>query len=255
MRINAAKRRMLEGKPAIGSWLSQGSVLNAEYLSFAGFDFLMVDNQHGTWTHQDTMLAFRSICLGTATPMVRVEQNDFFAIGTVLDRGALGVLVPMVNSAEEARAAAYAMRYAPRGGRSYGPFGAAFHSAGSYADYEASIDDEVFLAVQIETREAVENIDEILSVEGVDCGFVGPNDLRLSMGAEAWSKEHEEAILSVVGACRQAGKIAGIAAWGEAQNAPWRRAEQGFLFVAGTNDRSLLTAGAQSFLDRMGRSS
>jgi 2-keto-3-deoxy-L-rhamnonate aldolase RhmA len=220
-----------------------------------GLDFLMVDNQHGTWTHQDTMLAFRSICLGTATPMVRVEQNDFFAIGTVLDRGALGVLVPMVNSREEAEAAAYAMRYAPRGGRSYGPFGAAFHADGSYPDYEASIDDEVFLAVQIETQKAVENIDEILAVDGVDCGLVGPNDLRLTMGVEAWSKEHEQAIQSVVEACQRAGKIAGIAAWGEGKNSPWRRVEQGFLFVAATNDRSLLTAGAKALLQKMGRSS
>jgi len=254
MRINTAKRRMLEGKPAIGSWLSQGSVLNAEYLSMTGLDFLMVDNQHGTWTHQDTMLAFRSICLGTATPMVRVEQNDFFAIGTVLDRGALGVLVPMVNSQEDAKAAAYAMRYAPRGGRSYGPFGAAFLANGSYPDYEANIDNELFLAVQIETRQALENIDEILSVEGIDCGLVGPNDLRLSMGVEAWSEEHEEAIQAVVDACRRAGKIAGIAAWGEGPNSPWRRVEQGYLFVAGTNDRSLLTAGAQALLRKMGRS-
>ena len=108
MRYNAAKRRMLEGKPAIGASAGLGSPVAAEMLSSLGFDYVLVDNQHGAWDDESTMYAFRSICLGSAVPMARVRANDYYAIGRLLDRGALGIIVPLVNSAEEASAAARA---------------------------------------------------------------------------------------------------------------------------------------------------
>ena len=109
--------------------------------------------------------------------MARVRQNDFGAIGRLLDMGALGIIVPMVHNAEIAKAAAFAMRYPPRGGRSGGAFGVGFHGGGEYMSWA---DDEVFLAVQIESAEGLNNAEEIMAVEGVDGCWVGPGDLGIS---------------------------------------------------------------------------
>ena len=236
MRQNTAKRRMLEGQAAIGAACGLGTPLAAESLSRAGFDFVLVDNQHGAWDDNSTMAAFRSICLGPAIPMARVRQNDYYAIGRLLDRGALGIVVPMVNSVADAQEAARAVRYPPRGGRSMGAFGAGLHGD----DYVQQIDQEVFLAVQIESAQAVAHARGILSVEGVDGCWIGPADLANSMGVdlstESGKQAHQAAILEVLDICRQVGKIPGIAGGYDA--AFWL--EQGFLFVTTISDTAIV---------------
>ncbi|MBN1641742.1 MAG: hypothetical protein JXA09_10945 [Anaerolineae bacterium] len=241
MRENAAKRRMLQGKPAIGASGGLGSPLAVEILSRAGYDFVLVDAQHGAWDDSGALLAVRGICLGPAIPMARVGKNDFAAIGKLLDCGMMGIVVPLVNSAADAHRAAYAARYPPRGGRSVGPYGAALHGA----DYGRQIDDELFLAVQIESQQAVEHVDEILSVEGVDGCWIGPGDLAATMGVDLATEQgrraHEAAILHVLEACRKAHKIPGIAGGADAQ----RWLEHGFLFVTAAGDSRLIHEGAQ----------
>ena len=177
---NKAKLRMLEGKPAIGAEVGLGSPLAAEMLAPLGYDYVLVDNQHGAWWQENSFYAFRSIVLGGTVPMARVQKNDFGLIGRLLDMGALGVVVPMVNSVGEAEEAARAARFPPRGGRSGGPFGAGIHGP----DYMDWIDDEVFLAVQIESAPAAESAEEIMSVDGVDGCWIGPFDLSKSMGLD-----------------------------------------------------------------------
>ena len=253
MGVNNAKQRMLGGLAAIGAEAGLGSPLAVEMLSPLGFDFILVDNQHGAWADESTFYAFRSIGLGQAVPMARVRSNDFGGIGRLLDQGALGVIVPMVNSVEEAEAAAFAARYPPRGGRSGGEFGTGFHGP----DYKSWIDDEVFLAVQIETAQAVERAEQIMSVEGVDGCWIGPNDLGLSMGVDLSTPQgaeaHNSAILEVLAACRKTNKIPGIATW-DACTAQ-RRIDQGFLFVTVGGDHGLMLGGAQETLQALGRSS
>ena len=252
MAINKAKQRMLEGKAAIGAEISLGSPLATEFLSQMDFDFFMVDAQHGPWNDDNIMQAFRCISLGNATPMARVEQNDFGAIGRLLDRGALGIIVPMVNSVEEAEAAAFAMRYPPVGGRSGGPFGVGFHGG----DYMSWSDDEVFLAVMIESRQAVERCEQIMAVEGVDGCYIGPNDLRISMGVDlntAEGKEaHRAAILKVVEACDKTGKVFGISTSDLAETQFWL--EQGGRFITAGEDAEWMLDGAQNTLKQLGRS-
>jgi 4-hydroxy-2-oxoheptanedioate aldolase len=247
MKSNAAKQRMIEGKPAIGAEVGLGSPLSAEMLSPLGFDCIVVDNQHGNWREETTMYAFRSIALGSAVPMARVRYNDFGLIGRLLDIGALGVMVPMVNTVEEAEAAARAVRLPPRGGRSGGPFGAGFHGD----DYMSRVDDEVFLAVQIETDQAVGSAEEIMAVEGVDGCWVGPNDLALSMGTEIGTPEHTEAIESVIEACRKTGKFPGISLGDTEVASRW--IERGMLFVTVGDDGSWMLEGAQAALRAFGR--
>ena len=170
MTINPAKQKMLQGEPVYGAEVNLGSYLSAELLSPLGFDFILVDNQHGAWDDTTSMGAFRSIALGSAMPMARVRRNEFGAIGRLLDRGAMGIVVPMVNSVEEAEAAAEAVRYLPIGGRSAGAFGTGFLGG----DYMEWANDEIFLAVQIESVRAAENAEAILSVEGIDACWIGP---------------------------------------------------------------------------------
>ena len=250
MRINEAKRRLLAGESVIGIGLGLGSPLAGELLSLAGFDFILVDNQHGAWDDNSSMLAYRSICYGQATPMIRVQENNYYTIGRALDRGALGIIVPMVNTAEEARAAAHAVRFPPRGGRSIGPFGTAFHGP----DYVQEINDQVYLAVQIESATAVENADDILSVEGVDGCWCGPGDMGLSMGLAPSNPEAQpqlvDALMSVLGVCKKRGKVPGLACGpGNAQY--WL--DKGFRFVTVGGESSLLGEAARSLLGRLRR--
>ena len=251
MTANSAKRRMLEGKPAIGAEVGLGSPLSGELVSPLGFDFVLVDTQHGSWADESAMLAFRGIGLGSAVPMARVRRNDYGLIGRLLDMGSMGIVVPMMNSAEEAEAAVFATRYPPIGGRSIGPFGTGFHGA----DYVASANDEIFLAVQIETDEGAKNAEEIMAVDGIDGCWIGPGDLSRFMGLDLTTPEgreaHTEAILGIIEACRKTGKIPGI--WtGSAQDAQ-RWIDEGCLFVTAGTDSAWVVDKAQETLRQLGR--
>ena len=246
--VNLAKQKMLNGEPAIGVTCGSGSPTVAELLSFAGFDFVLVDTQHGAWTDDNVGHAFHYIDLGHATPMARVKWNDFGAIGRLLDRGAMGIVVPMVNTREQAAAAAFAVRFPPRGGRSSG--GAPAHFG---KDYSRWINDEVFLAVQIETVQAVENAEAILAVEGVDGCWIGPSDLGKSMGVDrdtdAGFRAHRAMIARVAEACRKTGKIAGIS--GDVDITFWLN--NGFQFVTASYDGGLLLEGAKQVFKILGK--
>ncbi|NLS76391.1 MAG: 2,4-dihydroxyhept-2-ene-1,7-dioic acid aldolase [Chloroflexi bacterium] len=244
MKTNTALRRMRQGLPAIGAGATLGSPFAAELLTLAGFDYVMVDVQHGNWDDEAILLAFQLINLGSATPMIRVPQNDFYAIGRALDRGALGIVVPMVNSVAEAEAVARACRYPPRGGRSFGPFATSLYGS----DYATSVDGELFVAVQIESKEAAEQAEAILSVDGIDGCWVGPEDLARSLGADvstpAGLAARERAIAGVLHACRNTGKIPGIACGLDARD----RIAQGFLYIRAGADQSFINASAAETL-------
>ena len=247
MRISAARERMLAGQPVLGVVSVLGAPLVAEVLSLCGLDYVIVDRQHGAWDDATTMEAFRAILLGSAVPMVRVQGNDYAAIGRALDQGAQGVIVPMVNSVAEAEAAVYAARYPPQGGRSFGPFGAGIYGS----DYEERANGNILLLVQIETKQAAEHAGEILAVDGVDGCWIGPKDLSKSMGVEPVTPEGlrvlEAAIQNVLTACNGAQKIPGIFAGGAAQH----RLEQGFLFVTVCGDDWLIVDGAKRALEEL----
>ena len=183
--LNKAKEKMLGGQPAVGAEVNLGSTLSVEIISPLGFDFVIVDNQHGKWADQTSMLAFRNIVLGGSVPMARVRKNDFGLIGRLLDNGCLGVVVPMVNNAEEAEQAVYAARYPPLGGRSSGAFGVGIYGPG-YDDWAA---EEIFLGVQIETAEGAQNAKEIMSVEGIDGCWIGPGDLSRYSGMDLTTQD------------------------------------------------------------------
>jgi 4-hydroxy-2-oxoheptanedioate aldolase len=247
--INVIKQKMMAGQPAVGIVLDMGSPIIAGILARSGFDFILVDYQHGDWEDATALAAFRTISLGAAVPVARVHQNNFYAIGRALDRGALGIVVPMVNSPDEARSAAFAMRYPPSGGRSFADNLAVHYGS----NYDTWANREVFLAVQIETTQAAANAEEIMAVEGVDACWIGPMDLALSIGVAPGAQAHEDAILGVLDACLKTGKIPGIFA-PDAVTAR-RRLEQGFLFVTASSDGALISEGSHALLQQLGRSS
>jgi 4-hydroxy-2-oxoheptanedioate aldolase len=243
--INVAKQRLLAGQPALGIVLGMGSPTVAGIAARCGFDFVLVDYQHGDWDDASALAAFRAISLGTAIPVARVRQNDFYAIGRALDRGALGIVVPMVNSADEACAAAFAARYPPRGGRSFAD-SLAVHFG---PDYDTWANQEIFLAVQIETAQAAERAEQILGVDGVDGCWIGPMDLARSLGVAPGSQTHEDAIHATLEACRKTGKVPGIYTPNVATAR--RRIEQGFRFVTAADDGKLIAAGAKEVLHQL----
>lgn len=250
MKVNTAKAKLLTGAPAFGYSLGFGSALIAEAMSGTGIDFVMIDTQHGSWGPDSTIAALMGISAGSATPMARVARNDYTQIGRLLDEGCLGIVVPMVHTAEDAKAAADACRFPPLGERSCG-----YGRAGRYGDdYLDAVDEQIFLAVQIESATAVENAEAILSTPGVDGCWVGPSDLALSMGIgpRAWANNdaHSRMLERVVEACRNTGKIPGFA--GGSPEDALRRAEQGFRFLTSGSDAGFMMSGATAGIKTLG---
>lgn len=247
---NTAKQKMLAGQPAFGFALNMGSSLNAELVSRSGIDFVMVDRQHGSWGEDSTIAALVAIHGSAATPMARVARNDYTFIGRLLDEGTMGLIVPMVDTPEQARQAADSCLLPPAGSRSWG-WGRAKVLG---ADYASSINEQLFVAVQLESVEAVANAEAILSTPGIDGCWTGPSDLSLSMGflpsEMDHREEHAQALETILKACENTGKIPGIA--GRSVEDALHRAGQGFRFIVATSDGGLLESGAASAVSRLG---
>jgi 4-hydroxy-2-oxoheptanedioate aldolase len=250
MRTNTAKAKMLAGQPAYGYSLSLASPLAAEALAQSGIDFILLDNQHGSFGPDTTIACFIAMAAGSAIPMARVARNDYTLIGRLLDEGALGLVIPMVHTVEDAQAAADACRLPPAGKRSWGWGRAARYGS----DYPDRINDELFLAVQIESIQAVENAEAILSVPGVDGCWAGPGDLALSMGLDPRraheDDRHARALERVVEACRNTGKISGLSCSSPAEMV--QRVAQGFQFVTGGGDMPFILEGAAAGIKTLG---
>ena len=179
---NRIKDQFAAGKPAFGSQLRFGSPAIAELCGHSGFDFLIIDSEHAPQTPIGIQAQLQAIGNTPATPIVRLPRIDEEQIRLYLDMGALGILAPFVNTADQAAEGARACRYPPVGIRGFGP-----HRAAQYGlrtdEYFAEINDLVIFIALIETAEAVANIDEILAVEGVDTFVIGPVDLSISLGS------------------------------------------------------------------------
>ena len=182
MRANHARRRLAAGEPSIGTWLSLPSPEAAEFLGRLPFDWLTIDAEHSAVDIRTMAQMFSAIASGGTAPMVRIPWNTPETFKRVLDAGAWGIVVPMVNTREEAEQAVEATRYYPLGRRSVGGgrHALSFNTGGK--TYYENANDNILLVLQIEHIEGVENVDEIFSVPGFDACFIGPNDLAASMG-------------------------------------------------------------------------
>lgn len=204
------KTRFAAGEKAINGWCAIPSAVTAEMVGRAGFDMVTVDLQHGLIDYP-MALSMVQVLQGLPAPVLaRVPWNEPGIIAKVLDAGFSGLICPMINTAQDARALVQASRYAPLGGRSFGPTRANMVHGASYVK---TANDTVLVLAMIETRQAMENLDEILTVEGIDGIYVGPSDLGLSMGHEPTleprAPEVLEAIARIGARAKAAGKVAG----------------------------------------------
>jgi 4-hydroxy-2-oxoheptanedioate aldolase len=234
------RQRWAEGHATLGCWLSAANTVSAEIAGRCGFDYVCIDTQHGAVEYQASVSMIQAIELGGGIPIARVPWNDPGIIGKMLDAGCHGVIVPMVNTVEQARAVVRACRYAPDGSRSYGPTAVAPRHDG-YLEWAR---DTVAVIPMIETTEAIANLDDILSVPGIDAIYVGPADLSLTLGLPPGNNDGEpafdEALATIVAACERHGVIAGMHSTGSL--AP-RRLELGFKMVTVASDVLALRGG------------
>lgn len=211
MRENHVLRAWREDRQTIGAWLSIDSTFTAEVMAQAGFDWVCLDMQHGLLDYNDVKRMLPAISTTDTIPFVRVPWNEPYEIMKVLDAGAYGVVVPLVNNREEAERAVAACRYPPDGMRSFGPIRGAMYGG---AGYVQGANRELACIVMIETAEALANLDEIMSTPGVDAVYIGPADLAYALGLEPTgdndTPKHVEAVNRIFEHCKKHGIAAGI---------------------------------------------
>jgi 4-hydroxy-2-oxoheptanedioate aldolase len=250
MKPNPVKAALKAGDLSLGAWLSLGSPLSARLLARAGFAWLTLDMEHSAWDWEPASQTFALIADAGCVPLARVPANRHDYIKRALDLGAMGVVVPMVNSVEEAKAAVAACKYPPRGNRSVGGNVHALNFGASPTSYYAKADDEILIVLQCEHMAAVERADEIFCVPGIDAIFVGPNDLAASLRGPDGSAPKADMIQKtqqrVLQACQRAGVAAGIHCFSSEEAK--RRSEEGWRFLAINSDLRFLLEGAASAL-------
>lgn len=228
--------RLRERRPQIGTWLSVGSPIVAEVAALSGFDWLLIDLEHGSYSEAAVLPQLQALNGSSSAGVVRVGAPSPDLIARVLDWGAAGLMVPHISSAAEAEACVRAMRYAPRGTRGLSRTVRAYGYGLQPPDPAAPVD-PVFFA-QIETLAAVESAAAIAAVDGVDVLFVGPADLRWDLTAHASAKPYEDCLAEVVAAAHSAGKSAGILVRDVAEARTVRAL--GFTYIAIDSDLAIL---------------
>lgn len=241
MRENLLRALWRDGRVAANAWIALDDPFAAELIAGCGFDSVCVDLQHGLANPGRLTDFLRAIELAGAVPLVRAPWNDPATLMRILDAGALGVIVPMIGSVQDARAAVAACRYPPAGIRSHGPIRAARAHG---ADYAKRAGDEVLVLAMIETRGALDDLDAILEVEGLSGVYVGPADLSYALGLEPRldndDPAHVAAVARILEACRRQGKVAGL----HTADPAFARAaaERGFQLLTVATDHACLVA-------------
>ncbi len=243
---NPFKRALASGEPQIGLWLGLADPYCAEICAGAGFDWLLVDGEHAPNDVRSTLSILQALAAYPVSPVVRPPIGDTHLIKQYLDLGVQTLLIPMVETAEQARALVAATRYPPHGVRGVGSALARASRWNGLPDYVHRANEQICLLVQVESRAGLENLEAILAVEGVDGVFIGPADLSASLG-HLGQPGHPEVVQAIEGAIRRivaAGKAAGILSSEEALSR--RYLQLGAIFVAVGVDTTLLARSART---------
>jgi len=243
---NKLKALWKEGQAAVNGWLAIPSGFSAEVMAQAGWDSVTVDLQHGVQDYLSMVHCFQAMQSHPVLPMVRVPWNEPGIIGKVLDGGAYGVICPMVNTKAEAEAFVSYCRYPPAGKRSNGPIRAAMY--GEASSYQATANDEILCIPMIETQEAIDNLEAILDVPGIDAVYIGPSDLGFSMGLPPILDREEPKIMAIYDKILAETKKRGITA-GLHNGTPGYAAKmirKGFRLVTIANDSGLMLTAARN---------
>jgi 4-hydroxy-2-oxoheptanedioate aldolase len=246
MRKNALRKIVAKGGTIVNGWLAIPNSYSAEVMAHQGWDSVTIDLQHGPVDFQTAVTMLQAISTTSAVPMARVPWNEAAIMMKLLDAGAYGLICPMINTKEEAEQFVNFCRYPPLGTRSMGPNRAVQYGG---ADYWQGANEEVILLAMIETRKGVENLDQILSVKGIDGVYVGPSDLSMSLGKPPTLDPSDAEVVSLIELIakrtRAKGLIAGVHCDGS--KTALRRFGQGYQLATILNDARLMaTAAAQA---------
>ncbi len=255
MRSNPVKAALRAGQAQVGTWLSLASPLAARFMARTGFAWLTLDLEHSPADWETAAAVFGAVADAGGVPLARIPINDLVSVKRALDSGAWGVVVPMVNTVEEARAAVAACKYPPEGRRSVGGSIHAMSFGASSADYFRRANDEVLVILQAEHVEAVENCEALFGVPGVDGMFVGPNDLLASMGKTPAMDSDDPAFVAALARLRETANRCGIAPGihvGDAEAARRRMAE-GWRFIAVSSEQGFMLEAAEAAARAVGR--
>ncbi|MCS7270625.1 MAG: aldolase/citrate lyase family protein [Gemmataceae bacterium] len=255
MRRNSVKERLRAGQPVVGTWLSLGSIVAARFLARAGFDYLTIDVEHTLVGMETTTHMIAAIADAGCVPLVRVPAGRHDHIKRALDNGAFGIVVPMVNTPDQAREATQACRYPPRGNRSVGGSVHALNFATTPAEYYAAADDQILCVLQCEHIQAVQQFDQIFGQPEVDAVFVGPNDLAASLrdkvGQPPSPEQLQQALHDILQGCKRLGLPAGIHTF-SIEEARQRIAE-GWQLIAINSELRFMMDGARQAATALGR--
>jgi 4-hydroxy-2-oxoheptanedioate aldolase len=248
MRKNTMKEKMIAGKPTVGPMTSFPSPDMVETIGWLGYDFVIIDCEHGVIDYETAEHMIRAAELSNVTPVIRIGMNLQQHIQRYLEAGAAGVMIPLVNTGAQAQAVVDSVKYPPVGKR--GLFGGrgSMYGIQPIAEYVKQANEETFVCVQIETLEALEHQDEIIATPGVDCVFLGPGDLSSVLGVTG-QMAHPKVVSTIEGLVRKivaAGKIAGTMALDAQQVAHWHA--QGVRWIVGSTNR-LFIAGVRKYLE------
>jgi len=250
MRENRIRTIWKAGGAVVNGWLAIPNAFSAETMAHQGWDSLTIDLQHGVVDYQAAVNMLTAISTTNTVPVVRAPWLDPGILMKILDAGAYAVICPMVNTRADAELLVAATHYQPRGTRSFGPVRALLYGG---ADYPQHANDTIVVFAMIETRQALDNLDDILSVKGLDAVYIGPSDLSLSLGCRPAFDDVDlpvaEAIDHILARAKAHGLVAGI--HNGAPEAALKRIEKGFQFVTISSDARLMAAGAQQVIAKM----
>ena len=250
MRENRLRTLWKSGGAAVNGWLAIPDGFSAETMAHQGWDSLTIDLQHGVVDYASMIPMLQAVSTTDTVPVVRVPWLDPAALMKTLDAGAYGVICPMISTREQAQQLVAYTSYAPRGTRSFGPVRALLYGGPDYAQHA---NDEIVRFAMIETAQALDNLDAIMSVEGLDAVYIGPSDLSLALGCrpvfDDVDPKAQQAIDHILERARVHGLVAGIHN-GTTQGALSRIAS-GFRFVTVSSDARLMAAGAQQVIAEM----
>ena len=250
MRDNRLRSLWQQGGAAVNGWLAIANSFSAETMAHQGWDSLTIDLQHGVVDYAGMVGMLQAISTTPTVPVVRVPWLEPGILMKTLDAGAYGVICPMINTREDAQKLVAWTHYAPRGTRSFGPVRALLYGG---ADYAQQANDTIVCFAMIETAQALDNLDDILSVEGLDAIYIGPSDLSLALGCSPRFDDLDpraaEAVDHILARARAHGVVAGIHNGSTAS--ALQRIAKGFQFVTVSSDARLMAAGAQQVVAQM----
>ena len=250
MRENRLRTIWKSGGAAVNGWLAIPNSFAAETMAHQGWDTLTVDMQHGVVDYQAMVTMLQAVSTTDTVPIVRVPWLEPASLMKALDAGAYGVICPMVNTREDAQKLVAWTHYAPSGTRSFGPVRALLYGG---VDYPQHANDTIVTFAMIETAQALDNLDDILSVEGLDAVYIGPSDLSISLGCAPAMDDLEpkaaQAVEHILARAKAHGIVAGIHNTGP--ESALKRVAKGFQFVTVSSDARLIAAGAQQVMAKM----